>query len=166
MYLCKFIILFLSQTQCIHFTARKSFEALKSAFTSTPILTHWIPDKPIIVETNASDYALGVILSIQTDSGEVHPVAFHSRTFTVMSFVCSKREQTNNTKCSTAMKRLYFWQRQRSRREPALMLKLDYTRERIYAEELSPWSRARSTCRGFLANAKAKRDESRTASET
>ena len=61
---------------------RKSFEALKSAFTSAPILTHWIPDKPIIVETDASDYALGAILSIQTDSSEVHPVAFHSCTFT------------------------------------------------------------------------------------
>ena len=62
--------------------ARKSFETLKSAFTSTPILTHWIPDKPIIVETDASDYALGAILSIETDSGEIHPVAYHSRTFT------------------------------------------------------------------------------------
>ena len=61
--------------------AQKSFQALKSAFTSTPVLTHWVPDKPIIVETNASDYALGAILSIQTDSGEIHPVAFHSRTF-------------------------------------------------------------------------------------
>ena len=64
--------------------ARKSFEALKSAFTSAPILTHWIPDKPIIVETDALDYALGTILSIQTDSGEVHPVAFHSQTFTAL----------------------------------------------------------------------------------
>ena len=62
--------------------ARKSFKALKSAFTSAPVLTHWVPDRPIIVETDASDYALGAILSIQTDSGEVHPVAFHSRTFT------------------------------------------------------------------------------------
>ena len=61
--------------------ARKSFLALKSAFTSAPILTHWVPDKPIIVETDASDYALGAILSIKTDDGEIHPVAFHSRTF-------------------------------------------------------------------------------------
>ena len=59
--------------------ARTAFETLKSTFTSAPILTHWIPDKPLIVETNASDYALG---AMQTDSGEVHPVAFHSRTFT------------------------------------------------------------------------------------
>ena len=61
--------------------ARKSFEALKAAFTSAPVLTHWVPDKLIIVETDASDYALGAILSIQIDSGEIHPVAFHSRTF-------------------------------------------------------------------------------------
>ena len=59
----------------------KSFQALKSAFTSAPVLTHWVPNKPIIIETNASDYALGAILSIQTDSSEIHPVAFHSRTF-------------------------------------------------------------------------------------
>ena len=55
---------------------------MKRAFTSTPVLTHWVPDHPIIVETDASDYALGAILSIQTDSGEIHPVAFHSRSFT------------------------------------------------------------------------------------
>jgi hypothetical protein len=61
--------------------ARKSFEALKAAFISAPVLTHWVPDRPIIVETDASDYALGAILSIETDSGEIHPVAFHSRTF-------------------------------------------------------------------------------------
>jgi hypothetical protein len=63
-------------------SAKKSFATLKTAFTSAPILTHWVPDKPLIVETDASDYALGAILSMQLDSGEVHPVAFHSRTFT------------------------------------------------------------------------------------
>jgi hypothetical protein len=40
-----------------------------------------IPDRPIIVKTDASNYALGAILSIQTDSGDCHPVAFHSCTF-------------------------------------------------------------------------------------
>ena len=62
--------------------ARNSFQLLKTAFTTAPILTHWIPDKQLIVETDASDYALGAILSLQLDSGEIHPVAFHSRTFT------------------------------------------------------------------------------------
>jgi len=33
------------------------------------------------METNASDYALAAILSIMTKDNEIHPVAFHSRTF-------------------------------------------------------------------------------------
>ncbi|KAJ8506975.1 hypothetical protein ONZ45_g10598 [Pleurotus djamor] len=37
--------------------------------------------RPMVIETDASDYALGAIFSIYTDDGEIHPVAFHSRTF-------------------------------------------------------------------------------------
>jgi hypothetical protein len=59
-----------------------TFNTLKKAFTSTPILTHWMPDKQIIVETDASDYALGAILPLFFDDGELHPIAFHSCTFT------------------------------------------------------------------------------------
>src|SRR4029077_12020463 len=33
---------------------RAAFQRLKDAFTSAPILTHWVPDAPIIVETDAS----------------------------------------------------------------------------------------------------------------
>jgi hypothetical protein len=40
-----------------------------------------MPDAPLIVETDASDYALAAILSIIDTDGEVHPVAFLSRTF-------------------------------------------------------------------------------------
>jgi len=35
------------------------------------------------VETDASDYTLATILSIVNKDNEVHPVVFHSRTFTV-----------------------------------------------------------------------------------
>jgi len=59
-----------------------TFNSLKKAFTSTPILTHWIPDAQLIVETNALDYALTAILSIINEDNEVHPVAFHFHTFT------------------------------------------------------------------------------------
>jgi hypothetical protein len=58
----------------------KAFEALKKAFTTAPILTHWIPNRPIMVETDASDYAIAAILSIQLDDSLYHPVAFLSRT--------------------------------------------------------------------------------------
>ena len=60
---------------------REAFNYLKTSFASAPILTHWIPDRPIIVETDASDYALAAILSIELENGEIHPVAFHSRSF-------------------------------------------------------------------------------------
>jgi hypothetical protein len=58
----------------------KAFKTLKEAFTKAPILTHWISGKPIIVETDASDYAVAGVLSIQLDDGLYHPVAFMSRT--------------------------------------------------------------------------------------
>ena len=60
-----------------------AFNSLKKAFTSIPILTHWIPNAQLIVETDASDYALAAILSIVNKDNEVYPVVFHSHTFTV-----------------------------------------------------------------------------------
>jgi hypothetical protein len=59
---------------------RSAFDKLKVAFLSAPVLTHWIPDSPITVETDASDYAIAAILSITLPDSEIHPVAFHSRT--------------------------------------------------------------------------------------
>ena len=57
----------------------KSFEKLKKAFVMALVLTHWIPDT--MVETDASDYALAAVLSIQTLDSNYHPVTFHSQTF-------------------------------------------------------------------------------------
>jgi hypothetical protein len=59
---------------------QSSFEELKRSFTSAPILTHWDPHLPIVVETDASDYALAAIISTYVE-GDIHPIAFHSRTF-------------------------------------------------------------------------------------
>ena len=61
-----------------------AFNSLKKVFTTTPILTHWIPNTQLIMETNASDYALIAILSIVNEENEVHLVAFYSCTFTVV----------------------------------------------------------------------------------
>ena len=36
------------------------------------------------METDASDYALAAILSVINEDNKVHPVAFYSRTFTVV----------------------------------------------------------------------------------
>ena len=63
---------------------RRSFNTLKHTFTTAPVLTHFIPDVPITVETDASDYAIAGILSITLDDGQIHPVAFYSRTLTAL----------------------------------------------------------------------------------
>ena len=57
--------------------------SLKQAFTTMPILAHWILGSPLIVDTDTLDYTLAAILStISLTDGEIHPIAFHSRTFT------------------------------------------------------------------------------------
>jgi hypothetical protein len=48
---------------------------------SAPVLSHWKPDVPLIVEMDTFDYVLVAILSIVNSDGEVHPVAFLSCTF-------------------------------------------------------------------------------------
>jgi len=58
-----------------------AFNSLKKVFTSAPILTHWIPNTQLIVETDALDYALTAILSIINEDNKVHSVVFHSCTF-------------------------------------------------------------------------------------
>ncbi|MBW0506771.1 hypothetical protein O181_046486 [Austropuccinia psidii MF-1] len=53
------------------------FKNLKESFTTVPILSHFNPSLAAIVETDASDYALGALLSQMKDSGK-HPIAFDS----------------------------------------------------------------------------------------
>ena len=46
------------------------------------MITHWVPDAQITVETDTSDYTVAAILSITLSDGEIHPIAFYSRTLT------------------------------------------------------------------------------------
>ncbi|MBW0575371.1 hypothetical protein O181_115086 [Austropuccinia psidii MF-1] len=57
--------------------ALSKLQVLKEAFTTAPILSHFNPSLPTIVETDASDYALGSVLSKVNDSGK-HPISFDS----------------------------------------------------------------------------------------
>jgi len=63
---------------------RVAFNTLKQAFTSTPILMHWVLDAQLVVETDTLDYALTAILSIMTKDNEIHFIAFHSQTFSAL----------------------------------------------------------------------------------
>jgi len=62
--------------------AEKAFEGLKKRFTTAPILSHFDPTRPVIIETDASDFAIGAILSQRDEEKRLHPIAFHSRKFT------------------------------------------------------------------------------------
>jgi len=65
-----------------HFSneCHSAFKALKKAFTTALVLTHWMLDTQITVKTDASDYVLtaAAVLSITTMNGKLHPIAFHS----------------------------------------------------------------------------------------
>ncbi|MBW0591832.1 hypothetical protein O181_131547 [Austropuccinia psidii MF-1] len=71
---------FLKKDSCfpLHEEALSLFHQLKEAFTTSPILSHFNLSLPTIIETNASDYALGAVLSQVSDSGK-HPIEFDSR---------------------------------------------------------------------------------------
>ena len=58
---------------------QSSFEALKKAFTSDRVLRHFDPDRKIVVETDASDYVSGGILSQYDNQGTLRPVAYFSK---------------------------------------------------------------------------------------
>ena len=59
----------------------KAFTLLKNAFTSAPILAHFDSFLQSIIETDASDYAVGAVHSQVQRNGKVHPCAFLSRKF-------------------------------------------------------------------------------------
>ncbi|GAA5907915.1 hypothetical protein JCM5296_006131 [Sporobolomyces johnsonii] len=58
-----------------------AFDTLKSAFEGDRILRHFRPGLPIELETDASDFALGSVISQRHEDGKLYPVAFRSRKF-------------------------------------------------------------------------------------
>ena len=60
---------------------QKAFEKLKTSFTTAPILRHFDPSLDVIVETDASDRAMGGAISQRGPDGLLHPIAFFSRKF-------------------------------------------------------------------------------------
>ena len=62
--------------------AQNAFDTLKDTFTSAPILRHADPSLPFFVEADASDFAIGAVLSQADHHRFLHPVAFYSRKMT------------------------------------------------------------------------------------
>jgi len=57
---------------------KEAFEELKTRFKTVPILSHFDRGRRTVVETDASDFVLGCVLS-QYQGRRLHPVAFHSQ---------------------------------------------------------------------------------------
>jgi hypothetical protein len=60
---------------------QKAFEFLKHSFTTAPILRHFDPDLPIVVEADASDFGQGAVCSQIHQNGDLLPIAFWSKKF-------------------------------------------------------------------------------------
>jgi hypothetical protein len=60
---------------------QEAFDKLKRSFVEAPVLR--MPDlqKPFVVECDASDFAMGAVLSQKQDDGKTHPVAYFSKGF-------------------------------------------------------------------------------------
>jgi hypothetical protein len=82
----------------------KVFTVLKQRFTTGRVLWHYDPPQPIILAMNASEFAIGMVLSTNDDS--VHSVTIYSRLMTaaelnfdiynntILAIVCSFKECT------------------------------------------------------------------------
>jgi hypothetical protein len=70
--------------------AELAFRKLKSAFTDAPILNHFDPAKPIILQPDASGFAIAGILNQYDGFGILRPVNFYSRK-------CTGAEQNHDT---------------------------------------------------------------------
>ncbi|QRV79897.1 Retrotransposable element Tf2 protein [Ceratobasidium sp. AG-Ba] len=60
---------------------QQAFEEIKKRVSQDPVLIHPDPDKPFILETDASGIAIGAILSQQGEDGYLHPVAYLSKSY-------------------------------------------------------------------------------------
>jgi hypothetical protein len=61
---------------------KEAFKELKRLMTSAPVLRIFDPEKEAVMETDASDKAIGGCLKQKDENGKLHPVAYYSRKMT------------------------------------------------------------------------------------
>jgi len=59
---------------------QNAFDELRQKLCSTPVLTYFKAGKPLLVETDASQYVCSGILSQQDEDGKWKPIAYRSKT--------------------------------------------------------------------------------------
>lgn len=58
---------------------KEAFQKAKDSVTREPTLAQHDPTKPTTIETDASDYAIGMVMTQPGPDGKARPIAFHSR---------------------------------------------------------------------------------------
>ena len=61
---------------------KASFEALKAAFTTAPVLQYPNQDREFHLKTDASEFAIRGVISVKCDDGEFRPVVYMSHSMT------------------------------------------------------------------------------------
>ena len=59
-----------------------AFERLKRALSTAPVLAQPDPSKPYVIETDASDFAIGYALLQEDGNGKLHPIAYEGTKLT------------------------------------------------------------------------------------
>ena len=59
---------------------KQAFNELKKRLVSTPLLTHFHPERPLMLETDALDSVIASIYSQKQPDGEWYPVTYYSKT--------------------------------------------------------------------------------------
>ena len=80
----------------------QAFLNLLGTFQTAPLLRHYNPDLPIRLETDASDVALGGVLSqLQEDTNKWHLIAFFSKQFkgAKLNYLTPNKELITIIKC-------------------------------------------------------------------
>jgi hypothetical protein len=87
---------------------QRAFDDLKHCLCSSPVLS--LPDlqQPFEIETDASDYVVGIVL---TQHG--HPVAYHSETLsdTVQKYPTYDKEMYSIVQACSSMETLHYGER-------------------------------------------------------
>ena len=73
---------------------QKSFELIRDALVSSPVLAVADANKSYVLHTDASDVAMGAILMQTDDEGNLHPIAYASKSFNTaqMNYDTTERE--------------------------------------------------------------------------
>ena len=71
----------------------KTFRDVKALLQSSRVLVHFDDSLPLVLETDASPYGVGAVLSHKMTNGDIRPVSFASRTLTTTEQKYSQLEK-------------------------------------------------------------------------